>query len=102
VLITDYSSIMFDFAVLDRPIVIYAPDWYDYRNACGVYFDLLDEAPGLVARSAGELVAIIISKSYESGESAAARARFRERFCPHDDGEAAAHVVRSVFPARPS
>ena len=29
VLVTDYSSLMFDYAVLDRPIVIYAPDWDD-------------------------------------------------------------------------
>ena len=33
VLVTDYSSLMFDFAVLDRPIVIHAPDWEVYRNA---------------------------------------------------------------------
>ena len=33
VLVTDYSSIMFDYAVLDRPIVIHAPDWEVYRDA---------------------------------------------------------------------
>jgi CDP-glycerol glycerophosphotransferase len=32
VLITDYSSAMFDYAILDRPIVIYAPDWDAYRG----------------------------------------------------------------------
>ena len=46
VLVTDYSSIMFDYAVLDRPIVIHAPDWEDYRERRGTYFDLLTEAPG--------------------------------------------------------
>ena len=46
VLLTDYSSIMFDYAVLDRPIVIHAPDWDEYRARRGTYFDLLAEPPG--------------------------------------------------------
>ena len=49
VLVTDYSSVMFDYAVLDRPIVIYAPDWEAYRLARGVYFDITAEPPGAVA-----------------------------------------------------
>ena len=32
VLVTDYSSIMFDYAVLDRPIVLHIPDWEEYRR----------------------------------------------------------------------
>ena len=46
VLVTDYSSIMFDYAVLDRPIVIHAPDWEAYRALRGTYFDLMAEPPG--------------------------------------------------------
>src|SRR5690606_14659393 len=41
-LITDYSSAMFDYAVLDRPIITYAPDWDVYSAVRGTYFDLLD------------------------------------------------------------
>src|SRR5204863_148420 len=55
-LVTDYSSIMFDYAVLDRPIVIHAPDWDEYRTKRGVYFDLMEERPGPVTSSEGELV----------------------------------------------
>ena len=57
VLVTDYSSIMFDYAVLDRPIVIHAPDWDEYRAKRGTYFDLLAEPPGIVTRTDDELVA---------------------------------------------
>ena len=46
VLVTDYSSVMFDYAVLDRPIVVYAPDWEAYRLARGVNFDLTGRAAG--------------------------------------------------------
>ncbi|CAM5677742.1 hypothetical protein SCANM63S_09494 [Streptomyces canarius] len=52
-LITDYSSAMFDYAVLDRPVIIYAPDWDIYSAVRGTYFNLLQEAPGAVAHLAG-------------------------------------------------
>ncbi|WP_433300045.1 bifunctional glycosyltransferase/CDP-glycerol:glycerophosphate glycerophosphotransferase [Actinoplanes sp. CA-030573] len=93
VLITDYSSAMFDFAVLDRPVVVYAPDWAAYRDLRGAYFDLLAEPPGPVATEFGELVRIL-----EAGERGdAARAAFRARFCYLDDGGASERVVRRVF-----
>lgn len=39
-LITDYSSIMFDYALLEKPIFIYAPDYDKYVEERGVYFDI--------------------------------------------------------------
>ena len=50
-LITDYSSVMFDYANLDRPIVVFADDWETYSVTRGVYFDLTEQAPGAVARA---------------------------------------------------
>jgi CDP-glycerol glycerophosphotransferase len=92
-LVTDYSSIMFDYAVLDRPIVIHAPDWEEYRDKRGTYFDLMAERPGPVARTEAELV-----ESLRVGdEGAAERTRFRAKFCYLDDGRAAERVVRRVF-----
>lgn len=44
-LITDYSSAMFDYANLDRPIVIFADDWETYKVVRGSYFDLMAEPP---------------------------------------------------------
>jgi CDP-glycerol glycerophosphotransferase len=93
VLVTDYSSIMFDYAVLDRPIVIYAPDWEEYREKRGTTFDLMAEPPGLVARSEPELL-----EALRAGDEASAlRAAFRTRFCYLDDGRAAERVVRRVW-----
>jgi len=93
VMLTDYSSAMFDFAVLDKPLVIYAPDWPVYRELRGVYFDLTATPPGPVATTYDELVAIFT----EDRRDDAARAAFRERFCYLDDGRAAERVVRRVF-----
>ena len=50
-LVTDYSSIMFDYAILDRPIVVHADDWDAYRAARGIYFDLLSGRPAPGRRS---------------------------------------------------
>ncbi|WP_328657701.1 CDP-glycerol glycerophosphotransferase family protein [Streptomyces sp. NBC_00334] len=96
-LVTDYSSIMFDYANLDRPIVVHADDWDVYRETRGVYFDLLAEAPGPVARTQAELTEILTTDAWRDARATKARAAFRRRFCEYDDGRAAERVVRRVF-----
>jgi CDP-glycerol glycerophosphotransferase (TagB/SpsB family)/glycosyltransferase involved in cell wall biosynthesis len=99
VMLTDYSSSMFDYANLDRPIVIYAPDWETYRATRGVYFDLLAEPPGLVATDEAQLAEAFTSGAAFGEPAAKLRAAFRERFCAIDDGRAAERVVRRLFSA---
>ncbi|MFD7293011.1 CDP-glycerol glycerophosphotransferase family protein [Streptomyces sp. NPDC059897] len=96
-LVTDYSSIMFDYANLDRPIVVYADDWDIYRETRGVYFDLLDAPPGPVARRQDELTDIFRDGRWRDAASARLRDAFRRRFCEFDDGLAAERVVRRVL-----
>ncbi|MGI5455302.1 bifunctional glycosyltransferase/CDP-glycerol:glycerophosphate glycerophosphotransferase [Streptomyces sp. CA-249302] len=98
VLVTDYASLMFDYANLDRPIVVHAADddWAAYRAARGTYFDLRAFPPGAVARSEDELIDIFATGHWRGSRSAQLRAAFRERFCPYDDGRAAERVVRHV------
>jgi CDP-glycerol glycerophosphotransferase len=98
VLVTDYSSLMFDYAVLDRPVVIYAPDWPVYRDLRGVYFDLMAEPPGAVATTYPDLVDLFRTGGYAGDAATKARAHFRSRFSYLDDGGAAERVVRRVFP----
>ena len=97
VLITDYSSTMFDYALLDRPIITYADDWPSYRETRGTYFDLLAEPPGLVARNQRQLEEMLVSGAYDGDDARTVRATFRERFCQYDDGQAAARVIRGVM-----
>ncbi|WP_329410508.1 bifunctional glycosyltransferase family 2 protein/CDP-glycerol:glycerophosphate glycerophosphotransferase [Streptomyces sp. NBC_00704] len=96
-LVTDYSALMFDYALLDRPIVVHADDWAAYRAARGAYFDITAEPPGHVTRSDEELVKTFTSGAWRDAESARLRAAFRERFCEFDDGRAAERVVRRVL-----
>ncbi|MFJ3229420.1 CDP-glycerol glycerophosphotransferase family protein [Streptomyces sp. NPDC086787] len=99
-LVTDYSSIMFDYANLDRPIVVHTADWEVYDAARGTYFDLHAFPPGAVARSEDELIDIFASGHWRGTTSARLRRAFRERFCPHDDGRAAKRVVQHVVLGR--
>ncbi|WP_031085728.1 bifunctional glycosyltransferase/CDP-glycerol:glycerophosphate glycerophosphotransferase [Streptomyces sp. NRRL WC-3549] len=104
-LITDYSSLMFDYACLDRPIITYAPDWAAYRAARGTYIDLLSgrpgDTPGAVATTQDELRELLLTGAWRSPEAAALRTAFRDRFCPYDDGRAAERVVRRLFSLGP-
>ncbi|MGW1029896.1 bifunctional glycosyltransferase/CDP-glycerol:glycerophosphate glycerophosphotransferase [Streptomyces sp. NPDC002577] len=97
VLVTDFSSLVFDYANLDRPIVVYADDWEAYEAARGTYVDLRQFPPGAVAQSEDELIDVFATGAWRSPRSAQRRAAFRERFCAYDDGHAAERVVRRVF-----
>ncbi|MGV9244872.1 bifunctional glycosyltransferase/CDP-glycerol:glycerophosphate glycerophosphotransferase [Streptomyces sp. NPDC003710] len=100
-LITDYSSAMFDYANLDRPIVVFADDWDTYSAVRGTYFDVLAQAPGAVATTEEELADVLCSDAWRGERATRARDRFRRRFCDFDDGRAAERTVRHVFLGEP-
>ncbi len=100
VLITDYSSVFFDYAILGRPIIFYVYDLEHYRDTLrGFYFDMEKECPGpMLTDSArvGEALRDLegIKRQYADRYEA-----FRKKFCGLDDGHAAERVVRKVFGA---
>ncbi|MGW1022620.1 bifunctional glycosyltransferase/CDP-glycerol:glycerophosphate glycerophosphotransferase [Streptomyces sp. NPDC002577] len=100
-LITDYSSIQFDYACLDRPIITYADDWETYVRSRGVTFDLLSgkpgETPGAIATTEDELIELLRDGSWDDERTTELRAAFRRRFCHYDDGNASERVVRHVL-----
>lgn len=58
-LITDYSSVIYEFALLHRPIVFYAPDLDHYETERGFYIDYQAEVPGPVCRTTEAVAAVI-------------------------------------------
>ncbi|MDL4814684.1 bifunctional glycosyltransferase/CDP-glycerol:glycerophosphate glycerophosphotransferase [Actinomadura opuntiae] len=96
-LLTDYSSVMFDYANLGRPIVVYANDWETYKLTRGVNFDLTEFPPGVVAYAEAELVDAFASRAAWGDAAAKNLEAFRARFCPWDDGNASERAVRRVF-----
>lgn len=94
-LITDYSSLMFDFCVTGRPIYFLVPDLDLYRDTTrGFYVDLEEIAPGPVCRTQEDLDRAIGwgQEWYEERFGTTYRS-FVSTFAPLDDGEAAVRVV---------
>ena len=93
-LITDYSSVMFDFTVTGKPLFFFTPDLEHYREQLrGFYFDLISVAPGPVVSTLVELVKLIRTRDVIAPEFAARYSAWRARFNPRDDGRAAERVV---------
>ncbi|MGY0024399.1 CDP-glycerol glycerophosphotransferase family protein [Streptomyces sp. YJ-C3] len=97
VLITDYSSIMFDYALLDRPIVHFAPDLDTYAAERGSYFDLRARAGGPVVATQDELHRTLAGIKESDGDWREARRAFAAEFGTYDDGGAARAVVDALF-----
>jgi CDP-glycerol glycerophosphotransferase len=98
VLVTDYSSTMFDFANTGRPMVFYTYDYDDYvHTERGTYFKLADVAPGPLVTTTDELVGALSDLDAVRCDYADRYAVWRQRFCEYDDGHAADVVVATVF-----
>lgn len=103
VLVTDYSSVMFDFANTGRPMVFYTHDYEDYvRDERGTYVDLPDIAPGPLVVDSDGLVAALKGVDASHAAHRDRYAAFRERFCEYETGDAAAHVVKEFFDKGPA
>lgn len=96
-LVTDYSSLMFDYALLGRPMVFFAPDLDDYVRSRGTYFDLRREAPGPVLSSPDELFAALADLDGLASRYAKQRREFVENYGEYDRGTAAKQVVDRFF-----
>lgn len=96
-LITDYSSVMFDFSVTGKPMFFLVPDLDHYRGQLrGFYFDLESRAPGPLVRSQEELVTALADPTLT--EAFAQRyAAWRAQFNTRDDGHAAERVVARIL-----
>jgi CDP-glycerol glycerophosphotransferase len=97
VVVTDYSSVMFDFAATGRPLLFLTPDLeYYQKDLRGTYFDLAAEAPGPLLRSTGEVAEALTGLDSVVAEHAGAYQGFRDRYCPAEQGHAAARVVDRI------
>lgn len=95
VLVTDYSSIFFDFLPTGRPIIFYAYDLEEYEEQRGLYFSM-GELPGRVCTSVGQ-VAEAIRQALDSTVQHEMHSRALACFCPFEDGQATKRVVDFFF-----
>lgn len=94
VLVTDYSSIMFDYLLLDRPVLLYRPDHEAYTQRSRRLFDAkLARPPGPVAHTAGELVGLL-QRAADAAADRAARHALRASLHDHCDAQAGERLVQ--------
>lgn len=97
-LITDYSSVFFDFANMNRPMMFYAYDLDLYRDTLrGFYLDYYNDLPGPILETEEALLHALsdiprLTKMYQAQLDA-----FRATYGPMEDGFAASRVVDAYF-----
>lgn len=97
-LITDYSSVMFDYLCLNRPIVFYTFDIDIYRDKLrGFYFDFEADAPGPLVKTTEQLTDAIKQIEISSFKPSDPYKRFHEKFCSLEKGDSTEKVVNNVF-----
>ncbi len=98
ILITDYSSVFFDYANLRRPMLFFTYDLERYRDVLrGFYFDIEKEVPGPLLYTTEEVVNAIRNIDAVNREYSQRYNDFYGRFCGWEDGHATRKVVQSVF-----
>lgn len=100
ILITDYSSIFFDFLCTKRPILFFDYDKEEYSNGRGLYLPL-EELPGAVCETIEEMEENFRLIDEGVYDYSANYARFLKEFAYNDDGEAARRVVDIIFGQKP-
>ncbi|WP_167955787.1 bifunctional glycosyltransferase family 2 protein/CDP-glycerol:glycerophosphate glycerophosphotransferase [Anaerosporobacter faecicola] len=97
-LITDYSSVFFDYANLQRPMLFFTYDLEKYRDVLrGFYIDMLEEIPGPLLYTSDEVLNAIKDIDHIKEEYSERYNVFYEKFCSLDDGHASENVAETVF-----
>lgn len=95
-LITDYSSVFFDYANLMRPIIYYMYDFEQYRDELRGFYLSVDELPGTIVKNEKDLSDCVkyLSDNFNMDEKYKA---FNDKFNYLDDGEATSRVIERIF-----
>ncbi len=97
-LITDYSSVFFDYAILRRPILLYMYDLERYQGQLRDFYIDLAALPFPIVRTQEALEQAILDQFSGGFSYGEAYRRFNETYTPRDDGGAARRVLEALFP----
>lgn len=97
IIMTDYSSIFFDFANLKKPMLFYMYDFAEYKDKLRDFYISLDELPGEIVYNQKELESAIkrIDKSFEKNQEK--YRKFNAKYNYLDDGNASERVINKIF-----
>ena len=95
ILVTDYSSVFFDYAILRKPVIFYMYDLEAYAGEIRGFYLSLDELPGPIVRDEDALIAEI--KAADEWKPDEKYEAFVERFDPYEDGNSSKRVLARVI-----
>lgn len=98
ILMTDYSSVMFDFALLNKPMLFFTYDLDDYRdNLRGMYVDIEKEAPGPLLFNTDEVIDAVKNIDAIMDECAPKITAFKDKYLNYENGESCQTIVDTVL-----
>ena len=97
IVVTDYSSLIFEYALMKRPMIFYAYDLGDYESERSFFFGYEGFVPGPVARTGEELAEMLLS-ARGNPDAARTAAAFAERYMSACDGASTKRVADEFFP----
>lgn len=98
ILITDYSSVFFDFANLRKPILFYTYDLEKYKDVLrGFYIDMNKDLPGPLLFDSEQVIDSIKNIETVENDYQDKYDEFYNKYCSLDDGKATERVVKEVF-----
>ncbi|QQD84035.1 CDP-glycerol glycerophosphotransferase family protein [Bacillus siamensis] len=98
ILITDYSSVFFEFANTKKPILFFAYDYNLYKEEIrGFYLDMKNDLPGPILESSEELLNSIKNIKQVESEYKNSYDQFIKKYCEIEDGNSARKIIKEVF-----
>lgn len=94
ILVTDYSSVFFDFAILKRKMIFYVYDFWDYKNKMRDFYIDLSELPGNIVYSDKELLKEIKSNNFVYSKK---YKDFNKKYNYLDDGKSSERVIDNIL-----
>ncbi|MBQ7116959.1 MAG: CDP-glycerol glycerophosphotransferase family protein, partial [Clostridia bacterium] len=93
--ISDYSSLVFEYSLFEKPMIFFAYDLKEYFDSRGFYYDYEELTPGPICGTTDEIIAYIgnIEQSFDKGEVK----KFRNKFMSACDGRSTERIISEVF-----
>lgn len=93
ILITDYSTVFFDYSILNKPMIFFPYDLQEYIADRDFYYDYEGLVPGPLVTDTKSLIEVITRDKYDFDQIEA----FRDTFFDYQDGKASERIVHNIF-----
>lgn len=94
ILITDYSSIIFEYSLMERPMIFFAYDLDQYKNCSrGFYYDYESYVPGPIVKTSKELGHLLANDTYPMNKVK----KFKQKNFPYLDGKAIERLIELIY-----